>query len=177
MSLAVTPVGNYLVHGTPAAGSPVARGVLQHTLFCTPSRPPADRDAAFVERSAKEIRAYINGAPTNVQPMLKRLYTGELRFGLIIPTIGRWHSLDASWQTDALIWPITKERLLANPQCYAASVLSSYFSMATYKTYTKVETRRAQDFLLYRPLVPVPRADLLPRVQREVRRHLPELRG
>ena len=161
-SLAVTPIGNYLVHGSPAAGSPVARGVLQHTLFCAPSHPPVDRDAAFVEQSAKGIRAYVNKAPAYVQPMLKRLYTGELRFGLIIPTLGRRHGLEAGWQTDPLIWRITKERLAANPRCYAASVLSSYFSMATYKTYSRAETKRAENFLLTRPLIEVPRAPLLP---------------
>ena len=149
--------------GRPLPAVRLRGAILQHTLFCSPSQSPLDRDAAFVEQSAKEMSDYVNNAPSDVQPMLKRLYTGELRFGLIIPTLGRRHGLEAGWQTDPLIWRITKERLVANPQCYAASVISSYFSMATYKTYSTAETKRAKNFLLERPLVEVPRAPLLPR--------------
>ena len=162
-SLVATPIANYLVHGSPASGSPVARGMLQHTLFCPLSHRPVDRDSAFVERSTKEVRDHVRNAPSYVQPILKRLYTGELRFGLIIPTLGRWHGLEASWQADPLIWRITKERLFDNPGCYAASALSSYFSMATYKTYSSAENQRAKQFLLERPLVKVPAEPLLPR--------------
>jgi hypothetical protein len=160
-TLAVTPVANLLLHGSAVSGSPVARGVLQHTLFCSVSKTPADPDSAFVDGYARVVTNYISVAPKAVQPGLKRLYTGKLRFGLIIPTLGRRHGLEESWRTDALLWRIAKERIAANPGCYAASVLSSYLAISTYKSYSSADSKRLEKFLLTNPAVDLPVAPLL----------------
>jgi len=65
-TLAVTPIANLFLHGSTDSGSPVARGVLQHTLFCSVSKPPADPDSAFVERYARAVTNYISAAPRAV---------------------------------------------------------------------------------------------------------------
>jgi hypothetical protein len=162
-SLAVTPIGNLLLHGSTASGSPLARGMLQHSLFCPPSQVPADPDSVFVEQNAKTVRDYISSAPDDVQPGLKRLYTGKLRFGLIIPTLGRRHGLQAGWQTDTLLWKIARQRISANPGCYARSVIGSFASLATYKSSSAAEANRLDDFLQDHPPPQIPLARLLPR--------------
>ena len=161
--VAVTPIANLLVHGSTASGSPVARGVLQHTLFCTPSHLPNDPDSAFVEHQSKAVRDYISSAPPSTHHALKRIYTGKLRFGLIIPTLGRRHGMQAGWQTDPLIWKIAKDRIFANPGCYARSVIGSYFGMATYKSYSSAESRRLRKWLAAQPPIEVPILRALPR--------------
>ena len=162
LTLAVTPLANLLLHGSPASGSPVARGILQHTLFCPPSSVPADPDSAFVEQYSRTVRDYIEAAPDDVQPALKRLYTGKLRFGLIIPTLGRRHGLQAGWQTDELIGKIARERLGANVNCYVASVIDTYLSLATYDSNTATEARRIRNWLNAQPPPELPVARLLP---------------
>jgi hypothetical protein len=160
-TLAVTPVANLLLHGSADSGSPVARGVLQHTLFCSVSKTPADPESAFVEGYARAVTNYISAAPEAVQPGLKRLYTGKLRFGLIIPTLGRKHGLEEGWRTDALLWRIAKERIAANPGCYARSVLSSYLAISTYNSYSSADSKRLEKFLLTNPPVDLPVVPLL----------------
>lgn len=162
ISLAVTPLANLFLHGSTASGSPVARGVLQHTLFCTPSKLPTDPDSAFVEQYSKAVRDYISSAPPSTHHALKRIYTGKLRFGLIIPTLGRRHGLQASWQTDPLIWKIAKDRIFANPGCYARSVFGSYFNLATYQSYSSAEVRRLREWLAAKPPIEVPIVRALP---------------
>jgi hypothetical protein len=162
VSLAVNPIANLFLHGSTTTASPVARGVFQHSLFCTPSQLPTDPDNAFVEHYSKAVRDYIASAPPGTHDSFERIYTGKLRFGLIIPTLGRRHGLQASWQTDPLIWKITRDRILANPGCYARSVISSYFNLATYKSYSSAESRQLRDWMAARPPVEVPLVRALP---------------
>jgi hypothetical protein len=183
-TLAITPISNLLLHGSAASGSPIARGVLQHTLFCPPARVPANADSAFVEQYSKIVRDYVSGAPSDVQPAIKRLYTGKLRFGLIIPTIGRRHGLQAGWETDELIWRIAKERVSANPGCYAKSVINSYLSLATYKSYSSSRAKQISTWLVAHPPVELPVERLLPRDEqmaewaaRDLGTHEPSLPG
>ena len=161
-ALGATPIANYFLHGSTITGSPVARGILQHTLFCSAPEQPADRDAAFVEQQARPVREYIDSAPQGTQDMLKRMYTGRLRFGLMIPTLGRMHGLDASWQADALVWKIARERLWADPACYADSVIETYFDLVTYKSYSRADTERLSQWLAANPPLEIPVVPLLP---------------
>jgi hypothetical protein len=131
-------------------------------LFCTVSQLPTDRDSAFVEHHSKAVRDYIGSAPATTHHALKRIYTGKLRFGLIIPTLGRRHGLQASWQTDPLIWKIAKERIFANPGCYARSVIGSYFNLATYKSYSSAEARRLREWMAAHPPIDVAIVRALP---------------
>jgi len=158
-----TPAVNYLLHGSAATGSPVARGVLQHTLFCAPAADFTDEDAAFVEQSAAPVRRYISGAPPDVQPVLRQLYSGELRFGLIIPETGRRHGMQAGWQTDPILGRIAQQRIAANPACYAKSALTTYYRLATYDTAgAPAQVARIKSFLAAHPPVEVAAAPLLP---------------
>ena len=140
-TLGMTPIAHLMLHGSADGGSPLARGVLQHTLFCAPGPSPRDPDSELVESRARPVREYIDRAPPETREMMKRLYTGRLRFGMIIPELGRRHGLDGGWQVDELIWRIAKERIAGNPGCYAASVFRTYFALATYKSYSPAEVR------------------------------------
>lgn len=163
VALGATPVANFLLHGSSSSGSPVARGIFQHTLFCPIPGPISDPDSAFVEEQAKPVRDYIGRAPNDTQELLKRIYTGKLRFGLIIPALGRRHGLDAGWQADGLIWKIAKERIAANPGCYLTSVIRSYAALATYKSYSHAEAKRLAEWLAASPPREVPVTRPLPR--------------
>lgn len=175
ISLAVNPIANLFLHGSAATASPVARGVLQHSLFCTPSQLPTDPDNAFVEHYSKAVRDYIASAPPSTHDSFERIYTGKLRFGLIIPALGRRHGMQASWQTDPLIWKIAKDRIVANPGCYARSVISSYFNLATYKSYSSAESRRLSEWMAARPPVEIPLVRALPRDEQLAKRAAQEL--
>ena len=95
LSLVATPVANFLIHGSPASGSPVARGLLQHSMYCPLPAAPANPDALLVEQTAAPVRYYIDSAPADIRGVLKQLYSGELRFGFFIPALGRRHGFEA----------------------------------------------------------------------------------
>lgn len=160
---AVNPATNFMLHGSPAGGSPLARGVLQHTLYCAPRSAPSSPDAAFVEAQAARVRRYVMAAPPDVRPALKQLYSGELRFGLIIPVLGRRHGMQAGWQTDPIIMRVARERIASNASCYGRSVVTSYYRLATYDAGgTPGQIRQIKSFLADDPPIGVPSAPLLP---------------
>jgi len=169
LSWAITPAASLLVHGSPVTTSPLARGILQHTLFCPVGIAGQDPEAELVERNARVVRQYLDSAPPDTQRILKRYYSGELRFGLIIPDLGRREGLDAGWRTDPAIFRIARERVWANPLCYAKSVFESYFLMATYGHFkTPVDVAGTRAFLSDHPLVEIPKEPFLLRDHREL---------
>jgi hypothetical protein len=164
VACAATPVALLLVHGSPKTTSPFARGVLQHTLYCDPHGVPNDADSVFVEQSAASVRRYIESAPPDVQEQLRRAYSSPLRFGLIIPVLGRRHHLDVRSQVDPYLSVIANERLEANPLCYIESVAGAYYRMATFGTNrTTNDEHRIRRFTAVHPPVVLPQYPVLPR--------------
>jgi hypothetical protein len=164
MAWAATPIALLLVHGSTKSTSPFARGVLQHTLYCDPHGVPKAEDSAFVEQSAAPVRRYIESAPPDVREQLRRAYSSPLRFGLIIPVLGRRHHLDARSQVDPYLSRVANERLEANPLCYAKSVAGAYYRMATFGTNrTTEDEHRIRSFMAVHPPVELPQYPVLPR--------------
>ena len=158
-----TPVAQLLVHGSAKTTSPFARGVLQHTLYCSPDAVPRDADSLFVEQSAAPVRQYIETAPPEMQIQLRRAYSTPLRFGLIIPVLGRRHHLNVRSQVDPYLSRIAGERVKANPSCYARRVLGEYVRMATFHSDpTKEDARRLNAFVEAHPPVEVTQYPRLP---------------
>jgi hypothetical protein len=148
-----TPLAQLLIHGSANTTSPVARGLLQHTLYCTPSGTPGDADALFVEQSARPVRRYIETAPPDLQSYLRLAYSTVLRFALIIPVLGRRHDASVRSEVDPHLSRIAFERLRANPSCYAKSVLREYFWMAIFASDpTDDAARRLNAFIDAHPL-------------------------
>jgi hypothetical protein len=161
-ALAVTPLALYFVNGSATTSSPLARGILQHTFFCSASVASGDPDETFVEQSAAPARRYVASAPADIVPVLKRIYSGELRFGLIIPALGERHKILSEWQTDPIIARVARERVEANPWCYGESVMAADYRMATYATSgSPGESARIRAFIDAHPPVRVPTAPLL----------------
>jgi hypothetical protein len=129
-----TPIAQLIVHGSTHVTSPFARGVLQHTLYCDPHAAPNDLDSAFVEVNAERVERYIGAAPAGTQEQFRREYSTPLRFGLIIPVLGRRHHLETRSQVDPYLARIARERVLANPGCYARSVANEYLRLAAFDT-------------------------------------------
>ena len=158
-----TPVAQLLVHGSAKTTSPFARGVLQHTLYCSPDAVPRDAESLFVEQSAAPVRHYIETAPPHMQIQLRRAYSTPLRFGLIIPALGRRHHLIARSQVDPYLFRIASERVKANPSCYARRVAGEYIRMATFDSdLTKEDARRLNAFVEAHPPVEVTQYPRLP---------------
>ena len=163
LAWSATPLAQLLVHGSAATTSPLARGVLQHTLYCDQPIVARDPDSAFVEQYSAKVRSYIDTAPTDVQEQLRRAYSTPLRFGLIIPVLGRRHNLERRSQVDPYLSPIAYDRVEANPLCYASSVAGAYYRMATFDTNrTKQDERRIHQFTTIHPPVEVPQYPVLP---------------
>jgi hypothetical protein len=159
-----TPVALLIAHGSSTTTSPLARGILQHTLFCNPHSVPVGSDAAFVENSAASVRAYIKTAPSDVQEQLEGAYSTPLRFGLIIPVLGRRHHLEARSQVDPYLWTIARQRVAANPACYVGSIIGSYIRMATFDVnLTTTDSRRIRKFVADHPPVELPQYPVLAR--------------
>lgn len=158
-----TPIAQYFVHGSAETTSPLARGVLQHTLYCDPHHVPRDADALFVEREAALVRNYIESAPYDVREQLRRSYSTPLRFGSIIPVLGRRHQVQLRSQLDPYLSRIARERLEANPSCYASNAAAEYLRMAIFDTDpTSEEGRRTNAFMQAHPPVEVPQYPVLP---------------
>ena len=173
-----TPAAFYFIHGSAATTSPLARGILQHSLFCQPRTTSQDPDSMLVEQYAAPVRRYVASAPADLAPVLRRIYSGELRYGLIIPALGNRHYLDSEWQTDAIIARVAAERVRANPLCYAASVISAEARMATYGTSgAPGAPARLRQFIAMHPPVPVPTAPILPDDRRDSVRAAMEFHG
>ena len=159
---AATPVAQLLVHGSAAATSPFARGVLQHTLYCDVGPPSRDPDSALVEQTAAPVRRYIDTAPPEVREQLRREYSTPLRFGLIIPELGRLHGADRRSAVDPYLAPIARQRVAANPLCYASSVLGEYARMAIFDTDpTSEDGQRVRAFTDNHPPVDLAQVPLL----------------
>lgn len=147
-----TPVASLLIRGSAVTTSPFARGVLQHTLFCDQPTAPRDPDSAFVEAQSKLVRHYVNAAPGDVRTGLEHVYSAEMRFRSIIPAIGRAHHLTAAWQTDRVIGRIARQRVEANPICYASDVLESYLGLLTQgSAHSKAVARRVNAYIAANP--------------------------
>ena len=158
-----TPVAQLLVHGSAKTTSPFARGVLQHTLYCSPDTVPREADSLFVEQNAAPVRRYIETAPPDLQIQLRRPYSTLLRFGLIIPVLGRRHHLNVRSQVDPYLLRIASERVKANPSCYVRRVAGEYVRMATfYSDPTKEDARRFNAFMEANPPVVVTQYPRLP---------------
>jgi hypothetical protein len=172
----LTPIMLLVVHGSPVTTSPVARGVLQHTLFCDGIAPTGDADADFVDRDSADVRYYVESAPTGVGIALQHLYSAPLRFDSIIPALGRLHNFQAGWQTDPILTRVARERVLANPGCYAESVLRNYWQLATQASlHVGAEGRTVDQFLATHPPVRIASVPLLPSDSQELRRAAEEL--
>lgn len=177
LAWAATPVAQLLVHGSAKTTSPLARGVLQHTLYCNPGRAPNDEDSAFVERNAAVVRRYIETAPSDLQQQFRRHYSSPLRFGLIIPVLGKRHDLQARSEVDPYLSRIAKQRVRASPICYVKSVAGAYYRMATFGTNrTTQDGKRLKAFVATHPLVEVAQFPVLPRDQRMARLVASEVR-
>jgi len=163
-----TPVGQYLAHGSFETTSPFARGVLQHTLFCEQPGTITDPDSQFVEGSAAPARRYVDDAPAEFRSSLERTYSGQLRFGWIIPLLAQAHGMTAGWQTDPIMARIAGERVRANPSCYAASVLAADLRMLTYGSSARASGLR--EYLVGHPPAVVPAAPMPPADARDALR-------
>jgi hypothetical protein len=171
-----TPVAQFLVHGSSHTTSPFARGVLQHTLYCDPGALPMNADSAFVERSAEPVRRYIDSSPAGMREQFRREYSTPLRFGLIIPALGRSHHLQTRSQVDPYLAPIAIERVAANPVCYAQSVGNEYVRMAAFDTDPTVEdARQINAFASEHPPAEVPQLPILQGDDRLARRAAAEV--
>ena len=175
---AATPISQLLAHGSLHTTSPLARGVLQHTLYCDPRSVPKDGDSAFVERSAEPVRHYINAAPADMQEQFRREYSTPLRFGLIIPVLGRRHGLETRSEVDPYLARIADERVLAAPACYARSVANEYLRLAAFDTDPSAEDARAVNaFAKRHPPVEVAEYPVLSGDDRLARRAAAEIRN
>ena len=163
MAWAATPVAQFIVHGSAKTTSPFARGVLQHTLYCDPETLPRDADSLFVEQNAARVRQYIDSAPADMQEQFRREYSTPLRFGLIIPVVGRRHHVDVRSAVDPYLFRIARERVQANPYCYISSVVAEYGRMATFSADpTSEDGREIRQFMAYHPPVELPQYPVLP---------------
>jgi hypothetical protein len=170
-SWAATPFAQFLVHGSTWTTSPFARGVLQHTLYCDPHALPKDEDSQFVEQHAKPVRNYIDTAPARIQEQLRREYSTPLRFGLIIPVLGRRHHLQTRSEVDPYLRHIAIERVADNPGCYARAVANEYLRLAAFDTDPTLEDgREAATFIRRHRPVEIPQYPLLPGDDRLARR-------
>jgi hypothetical protein len=159
---AATPIAQFLVHGSTQTTSPFARGVLQHTLYCDPHTVPRNADSQFVEQSAAPVRQYIETAPPDIQEQFRRSYSTPLRFGLIIPVLGRRHHLNVRSQVDPYLSRIADERVKANPACYGRSVVEEYARMTIFDSDpTTEDARRVNMFMETHPPVEVPQYPVL----------------
>lgn len=158
-----TPVAQIAIHGSAKTTSPFARGVLQHTLYCSPGTVPRDADSLFVEQSAAPVRRYLETVPSDLQIQLRRSYSTLLRFALIIPVLGRRNHLNARSEVDPYLSRIASERVKADPSCYARSVVGEYVRMSTFTSDpTKEDARRFNAFMEAHPPVEVVQYPRLP---------------
>lgn len=159
----LTPLALLIVHGSPVTASPVARGILQQTLFCDNGAPADDADGEFVERDSAGVRQYLDSAPPDVGIALQHLYSAPLRFNSILPALGRLHNFQAGWQTDPIVSRIALERVEANPLCYARSVLRNYWGLATQASlHVGASGARVDRFMAAHPPIPITSEPPLP---------------
>jgi len=172
----LTPLALLIVHGSSVTTSPVARGILQHTLFCDDAAAAGDADAEFVDRDSAGVRQYLDGAPPDVGIALQHLYSAPLRFDSIIPGLGRLHNAEAGWQADPIVGRVARERIEANPLCYARSVLRNYWDLVTQASpHVGAEGARVDQFLAVHPPVPIASEPPLPSDARALQRGAGEL--
>ena len=131
---AATPLAQLVVHGSGKTTSPFARGVLQHSLYCASSNPNGGSDYDFVEQSAAPVRRYIDAAPSSMHEQFRRAYSTPLRFGLIIPVLGRRHGILVRSGVDPYLAPIAIARIEDDPHCYVRSVVNEYLRLAAFDT-------------------------------------------
>lgn len=173
----LTPLALLIVHGSPVTTSPLARGVLQHTLFCDDAATAADRDAEFVDRDSAGVRRYLDSAPADVGVALQHLYSAPLRFDSIIPALGRLHNFEAGWQTDPIVSRVARERVETKPLCYAGSVLRNYWDLVTQASlHLGAEGARVDQFIAFHPPVPIASEPPLPSDAEALQRAAAELR-
>lgn len=175
-TLTLTPVSLLFINGSAATTSPLARGVLQHTLFCSGASVSGDADAALVEQDSLATRRYIAAAPEDIRIGLEHLYSAPLRFELIIPSVGRLHGFSAGWQTDPILHRVAQQRIKANPMCYARDVLTAYWQLVTQDSlHVGAPGHHVDDFLASHPPVSIATQPMLPLDQQALDRAAADL--
>ena len=160
---AATPLAQLMIHGSARTTSPLARGVLQHSLYCEASNPSGNADFDFVEHSAAPIRRYIDSAPAEMHEQFRRAYSTPLRFGLIIPVLGRRHGVSVRSQVDPFLAPIAAARLRANPFCYIRSAANEYLRLTAFDTDpTSEDAALINGFMKSHPAPELPQYPVLP---------------
>jgi hypothetical protein len=86
------------------------------------------------------------------------------------------HNFEAGWQTDPIVSRVARERVGANPLCYARSVLRNYWDLATQASpHVGAEGTRVDRFLAANPAIPIASVPLLPSDARALERAAAEL--
>jgi hypothetical protein len=157
----VITVAARMVNGPAPASSPLARGLLQKTLFQDwPDRRVRGvdaRDSAFISRSAAQVDHYLTLAPADVRDVMEQPYSDYLRFQVIIPQIAGFHGFPHSDQTDPIVSAYAVQRIAERPAAFIGGVWHSYWQLLTYgRTYTDRTRAGVEAFMLEHPLVILP---------------------
>jgi hypothetical protein len=155
-----TPLSQYVAHGRAVASSPLARGLLQKTMFdvASPAPSAADpSDVAIITAATQPARDYIATAPPRVRPALERTYSDYLRFKVIIPQIAHRHGVEAGWRVDPTLSEFATAQISAHPLDYLDRVVVEDLRLLSYQDFRDRGTQaQFAQFLAHNPPPNIP---------------------
>jgi hypothetical protein len=158
----ISPLSQQLIDGRATGASPLARGLLQKTLFfehgAAPTPGVSSEDRRVIEQSRKPVLVYLAQAPKPIRPKLERGYADYLRFRVIIPKLSRLHGARDDWQVDPVLAKYALAQIEAFPLQYLSGVIVEDLRLLSFQDWND---RRTQDefstFVAAHPL-PLPAA-------------------
>ena len=132
-----TPLAHALRHDSATITNPVARGLFQKTLF---RQWPADAasgrcEGALIARDTAAIDAWLEQAPPTVKQAMENLYSGYLRFIVIIPEIVAIHHFENFSEADPILECYAMDRIKQDPGYFLRDVVDQFVRFLTYSTF------------------------------------------
>ncbi|HUO22793.1 MAG TPA: hypothetical protein VMU59_09795 [Caulobacteraceae bacterium] len=152
----VTPLTQRAIHGEVVAANPLARGLLQKTMFDDDGPPPATIDKAdfdLIQTTVQPARLYLAQAPAPIRPVVERGFSDFLRFEDIIPQLARRHGFEQGWRVDGVLYKYAVAQIEHQPWRYVDRVLIEDWRLLSYQQFLDRQTQAGVDrYLKTHPL-------------------------
>jgi hypothetical protein len=161
-----TPAVHWLREEPIVASNPLARGLLQKTLFrqWPESTETNACDGALIAKDTAEVNEYLTHVPDIIRPHLMRSYSGYLRFMVIMPELAISHNATRMSGIDPILMCYDMARIKSDPLYFVKDAVRQFGDLLTYSTFISVQTQDEIDQYLAKhpPVIPaaVPRHDV-----------------
>lgn len=172
VSLGVTPLAQWTLHGSMDGDHRLGREVMQKALFLPAAAAGAHAgcDADYIDSVSAPLIAYWRAAPADFQDVLRLRMSNLLRYGVIIPGLAARHGLNAMAGTGPMLMCYALQKAQAAPGAMVLAMAREYRNLILNYTFVGSDWRRGYTSYIQAHPPPLPASMPLPAATLELRR-------